>query len=157
MNDQPDAEISSWQQTIIIREKFPRISAIRTRSPSKRAEADTRLRLRGQWARHLSILHDIRMNDIVIIIIVSTSVHLKITGSLRCKTCAVFYGSNVGYWILIPTGKWIHSNVWFPFIFVLLWVNRSLTTWQPLIWMKATSINKVQKHEKRETLSWIGF
>jgi len=103
MNDQPDAEISSWQQTTIIRQNLPKPSGIRTHNRNKRA-ADPRFRLRLQWARHLSILYDIGMKAIVTIMTVNTSLYLPITVSLRCKLYTVSYGSEVESWVWIPTG-----------------------------------------------------
>ena len=50
-SDQPVAETSTWQHTTPTRERHPCPCGIRTRSLSKRAVADPRLRPRGQWDR----------------------------------------------------------------------------------------------------------
>jgi len=46
-SDQPDAATTTLQVTPLTREKHPFPGGIRTRNPSKRAPADTRLRPRG--------------------------------------------------------------------------------------------------------------
>jgi len=46
-NDQPDAEIYTWQYTAHKRARHPLPGGIRTRNSSNRAAADPRLRLRG--------------------------------------------------------------------------------------------------------------
>ena len=50
-SDQPVAETSTWQHTTPTRERHPCPCGIRTRSLSKRAVADPRLRPRGEWDR----------------------------------------------------------------------------------------------------------
>ena len=48
-NDQFVAETSTWQHTTLITERHPCPGGIRTRSPSKGAAADPRLRPCGHW------------------------------------------------------------------------------------------------------------
>jgi hypothetical protein len=57
MSDQPDAETSTWQHTQHSQETDIYAPGwIRAHNPSKRAEADPRLRPRGQWDRLISRL-----------------------------------------------------------------------------------------------------
>jgi hypothetical protein len=51
--DQPDAETSTRQHTILTRDIHHAPGAIRTHNPSKRTAADTRLRLCSNWDGHM--------------------------------------------------------------------------------------------------------
>jgi len=51
--DQPDLETSSWQQQTFTRDRRVCAGGIRTRNPSKRSAAYTRLRPRGRWGRRM--------------------------------------------------------------------------------------------------------
>jgi len=53
VHDQPNPETSTWQHTTITRDRYPCTGGIGTRSPSKRAAAEPRLRPLGNRARHI--------------------------------------------------------------------------------------------------------
>jgi len=55
-SDQPDIEKTTWQH-VIQQIDIHAPGGIQTRNPSKRAAADTLLRLRGHWDRHSWTLH----------------------------------------------------------------------------------------------------
>ena len=52
----PVAETSTWQHTILTRDRHPCPGGIRTRSPSKRASAHPRLRPLGHWGCLLTLI-----------------------------------------------------------------------------------------------------
>ena len=61
MSDWHVAKASTWQHTILARDRYRRPDGIRTRNPSKRAAAGPHLRPRGYEDRHKFYLHEINI------------------------------------------------------------------------------------------------